>query len=352
MAERLLITGGAGFIGSNFVRQWLADHPGTRLVVLDKLSYAGRRENLAAYESDPRFRFVHGDILDQTLIAGLLREERLDTIVHFAAESHVDRSIDSPEPFTLNNVMGTQRLLEAAREVWLRGDGIEHRFHHVSTDEVYGDLPPDAPPAVEGQAYRPSSPYAASKAASDHLVRAYARTYGLQATLSHCCNNFGPYQFPEKFIPRMLINLLLGQPLPVYGDGGQVRDWIHVDEHNRALALILARGKPGETYHIGVGCERDNLATIALLCTELAALIETGDPRCRAYPALRGCCRDDLLGRIAYVTDRPGHDRRYAIDAGKLARELGFAPRIGHEQALCDTVSWYLDHQHWWRPLL
>lgn len=338
--RRLLVTGGAGFIGANFVHHWLAAHPQDRLVVLDRLSYAGGRENLAALADHPGLRFVRGDICDQALVESLLAEERLDTVVHLAAESHVDRSIHHPQDFVTVNVLGTQCLLDAARAVWLAGDGPQrfprHRFHLVSTDEVYGDLPPAAPPSDENARYAPSSPYAASKAAADHLVRAWHRTYGIEVSVSNCSNNYGPWQFPEKLIPLVITNALGGLPLPVYGDGRQVRDWLHVADHCRGIECVLEHGRPGETYHLGARCERTNLEVVQAVCALLDDLVP--EAPCRPHRSL-----------LRFVSDRPGHDRRYALDPGRAERELGFAAAISFEAGLEQTVRWYLDHAEWWR---
>lgn len=350
--KRLLVTGGAGFLGANFVRYWLARYPESRLVVLDALTYAGNRDNLAGLEANPAFRFVEGTIGDEPLVAELLTEERLDGVVNFAAESHVDRSIAGPDPFIDTNVVGTHALLKACRKVWNERSAHGLHFHHISTDEVFGSLAPEAPAFTEDSPYAPNSPYSASKAASDHLVRAYHRTYGLPVTTSHCSNNFGPYQHPEKLIPRMLLNALGGQPLPVYGDGMQVRDWLHVEDHCRALGYILTSGRPGETYNIGGGNELANLDLVRRLCAEIDARFRTdpqlGDrfPDC---PAARGSSTAEL---ITHVADRPGHDRRYAINGEKARKQLGFAPKDNLYDGIRDTVGWYLDNEEWWRALL
>ena len=353
MGPRLLVTGAAGFIGANFVRFRQARHPGERLIALDLLTYAGNRASLAGAEEDPGFRFVHGDIRDRDLVESLLRDEEIDTIVHFAAESHVDRSIHGPEVFVQVNVGGTQTLLEAARAVWLgEGGSREHRFHHVSSDEVYGSLGPDDPPFTERTAYAPNSPYAASKAAADHLVRAYHRTYGLDTVISNCSNNYGPYQFPEKLIPLCLVRLLSGESLPIYGDGLNVRDWIHVEDHCRGIERALERGRPGECYNLGGGGESTNLETVRLLCGLLDGAF-AGDPALaerfpEAPPAGSERCRES----IEMVSDRPGHDRRYAIDGAKARGELGFEPRYALAEGLAATVRWYLDHEPWWRAVM
>lgn len=351
MSRSLLVTGGAGFIGANFVHYWLREYPQDTVVVLDALTYAGNRANLAAVEAHAGFSFVHGDICDQSLVESLLRERKLDTIVHFAAESHVDRSITGPGAFIQTNMVGTYSLLEAARAVWLKQD-IEHRFHHVSTDEVYGSLAPEAPGFHEEQKYEPNSPYSASKAASDHLVRSYLHTFGLQVTTSNCSNNYGPWHFPEKLIPLCLTNILRGRPLPVYGDGKNIRDWLYVEDHCRGIELVLNDGRIGETYNIGGNNEWTNIDIITLLCARMDELLsqrsDTSD-RFPATPVAGGGGSSDL---IEYVTDRAGHDRRYAIDASKIMSELGYTPQHSFETGLEATLHWYLDNESWWRPLL
>jgi dTDP-glucose 4,6-dehydratase len=336
----LLVTGGAGFIGSNFVLDWLAnsDEP---VVNLDLLTYAGNRENLASLEGDPRHFFVRGDICDRGLIDRLLVEHRPRAIVHFAAESHVDRSIHGPDEFMRTNVTGTFTLLEAARGYW---GGLENaakaafRFHHVSTDEVYGSLGPADPPFAETNPYEPNSPYSASKAASDHLARAWHHTYGLPVLTTHCSNNYGPYHFPEKLIPLLIVNALAGKPLPVYGDGRQIRDWLYVKDHCAAIREVLARGRLGETYNVGGWNEQPNIAIVQTVCGLLDEM--RPDP---AGPYAR---------LITYVKDRPGHDRRYAVDARKLERELGWRPAETFETGIRKTVRWYLDNQAWVQNVL
>jgi dTDP-glucose 4,6-dehydratase len=350
---RLLVTGGAGFIGSNFVHYWLRQHPGERLVVLDALTYAGNLGNLQAVADRPEYRFERGDIGDRELVERLLREERLDTIVHFAAESHVDRSITGPGAFVQTNVNGTYSLLEAARKVWLMERAVpEHRFHHVSTDEVYGSLGPSDPAFSESTAYAPNSPYSASKAGSDHLVRAYHHTYGLSVTTSNCSNNYGPFHFPEKLIPLMIVNILHGKPLPIYGDGLNVRDWLFVEDHCRGIELILTRGRVGEVYNIGGRAECENLKLVHLLCeiadTELGARKELHTVFAGS-PVANGKQAKSLL---QFVTDRPGHDRRYAIDCSKAESELGFAPTVSLTEGLRRTVRWYLDNTDWWQSVM
>ncbi len=350
---RLLVTGGAGFIGSNFVHYWLREHAADRIVVLDALTYAGNLANLEPVMNRPEIRFVHGNIGDGALVERLLREENIDTLVHFAAESHVDRSIHGPDAFIETNILGTHSLLKAARRVWLDERTVpRHRFHHVSTDEVYGSLGPQDPSFHERTPYAPNSPYAASKAASDHLVRAYHHTYGLQATISNCSNNYGPYHFPEKLIPLMIVNILHGRPLPVYGDGRNVRDWLHVSDHCRGIDLILSKGSPGEVYNIGGGAESENLELVKALGAIADELFRKEPTLCSTYPecvAARGERADSL---IKFVQDRPGHDRRYAIDCGKIERELGYRAAVPLQEGLRLTFSWYLQNEAWWRRVM
>lgn len=353
--SRLLITGGAGFIGANFVHFWRRRHPEDLVVVLDALTYAGNPANLAAIEPGDTYRFVHGDIRDQPLVEGLLEGHELDTIVHFAAESHVDRSISGPDLFIDVNVVGTHSLLKAARAIWLDSSHRprrSHRFHHVSTDEVYGSLGPEDAPFSETTAYAPNSPYAASKAASDHLVRAYHHTYGLTTSISNCPNNYGPYQFPEKLIPLLIVNILDGKPLPIYGDGLNVRDWLHVADHCRGIELILGGSVVGRTFNIGADNERTNIELVRTLC-RLVDRRFADDPelavRFPSAPPARGESAECL---IAFVEDRPGHDRRYAIDHGRAREELGYRAGIGHEEGLASTLQWYLDNEAWWRAVM
>jgi dTDP-glucose 4,6-dehydratase len=332
----LLVTGGAGFIGANFILDWLAtsDVP---VINLDKLTYAGNPANLASLEGDSRHRLVQGDIADAAQVRALLAEHRPSAIVHFAAESHVDRSIHGPAEFIHTNIVGTYTLLEAAREHWENALGRTaggFRFLHVSTDEVYGDLPQSAAPAAEDHRYEPNSPYSASKAASDHLARAWFHTYGLPVLTTNCSNNYGPFHFPEKLIPLMIVNALAGKPLPVYGDGRQVRDWLFVKDHCSAIRRVLEAGRPGETYNIG-GCnEKTNLDTVHTLCGLLDELRPRADGR-------------SYREQITHVADRRGHDRRYAIDAGKISRELGWQPAETFESGLRKTVQWYLENPAW-----
>ncbi len=336
--HHLLVTGAAGFIGANFVHYWLDRYPMTRVIALDALTYAGNRANLTALDDHPGFQFVHGDILDSDLIERLLREERIDTLVHFAAESHVDRSIHGPDAFLKTNIEGTHSLLKAAKKVWLDDQGVEdHRFHHVSTDEVYGTLAAADPPFSESNQYLPNSPYAASKASSDHIVRSYHHTYGLNTTISNCSNNYGPYQFPEKLIPLIIAHCLDGKSLPIYGDGKQIRDWLYVDDHNRGIDLILHNGRIDNTYNIGGNNEWTNIDIVTLICE----LMDEHHPAGAPHRQL-----------ISYVRDRPGHDRRYAINAGKITNELGYAPAETFETGIRKTVQWYLDNEPWWRAIM
>ncbi|MFT3773733.1 MAG: dTDP-glucose 4,6-dehydratase [Minicystis sp.] len=333
-APCLLVTGGAGFIGSNFVLRTIASGA-ARVVNLDKLTYAGNLDNLASLDGDPAHVFVHGDIADRPLVARLLAEHRPRAIINFAAESHVDRSIDSPADFIQTNIVGTFQLLEAALAhvaALPASEAERFRFVHVSTDEVYGSLGPDGL-FTEDSRFAPNSPYAASKAGADHLVRAYHRTYGLATLTTNCSNNYGPHQFPEKLIPLVILNALEGRPLPIYGDGKQVRDWLYVGDHCDALHRVLDRGRPGETYNIGGSCERENLAVVARICDLLDEL----------SPRAAGSHRD----LITFVADRPGHDRRYAIDSSKIQDELDWSPAHGFDEGLRATVVWYLANRAW-----
>lgn len=350
---RLLVTGGAGFIGANFVHYWLRAHPADRVVVLDALTYAGNLRNLEAIHERNTFRFVHGNICDTALVEKLLREESLDTIVHFAAESHVDRSIHGPEEFVQTNVVGTHSMLKAARKVWLEERAVAaHRFHHVSTDEVYGSLEPHDPPFTETTRYAPNSPYAASKAASDHLARAYFRTYGLQVTTSNCSNNYGPFHFPEKLIPLMIVNILHGRALPIYGDGRHVRDWLHVSDHCRGIELILSQGRPGEMYNIGGGTEVQNLTLVEALCAAADTALRLRPQLLASFPDCPVAHNVQAGTLMKFVPDRPGHDRRYAIDCSKIERELGYRAICSLENGLRQTVDWYIDNASWWRGVM
>jgi len=340
MQNLILVTGGAGFIGSNFVLQWLAHEP-ARVLNLDKLTYAGNPRNLEAVTEHPGYKFQQGDIVDRELVARLFQSEHPRAIVHFAAESHVDRSIRGPDDFVRTNVNGTFSLLEEARAYWSalpEADWRAFRFLHVSTDEVYGSLGPNDPAFTETAPYAPNSPYSASKAASDHLVRAYHHTYGLPTLTTNCSNNYGPYQFPEKLIPLMILNACSGKPLPVYGDGQNVRDWLYVEDHCDAIRTVLAKGQAGETYNIG-GCnEKKNMEIVNTIC-ELLDELRPGDP---VIPHRK---------LVSFVKDRPGHDRRYAMDARKIERELNWRPKETFETGIRKTVVWYLQHEDWVRDV-
>mgnify|MGYP001828950793 FL=1 len=329
--RNILITGGAGFIGANFIRYWVDRHPGDRMVNLDALTYAGNPENLAAIDTLPVYRFVHGDINDRQCLDEVFAGEAIDTVVHFAAESHVDRSILGPDAFIRTNVHGTFTLLEAAKAAWGDFAGGQ-RFLHVSTDEVYGSLEAGAPAFTETHAYAPNSPYSASKAASDHLVRAYHHTYGMPVLTTNCSNNYGPYQFPEKLIPLTILNALEGKPIPVYGDGRNIRDWLYVEDHCNGIETVLEGGRPGEVYNIGGINEWQNIDIVHLICDRLDEL----QPGAAPYRE-----------QVTFVTDRPGHDRRYAIDAGKMQRELGWSPRHDFASGIEQTIRWYLDNRDW-----
>jgi dTDP-glucose 4,6-dehydratase len=349
--RKLLVTGGAGFIGANFVHYWIQQHPDDVVVVLDALTYAGNRENLAPVSSAANFHFVHGDICDCELVEKLLREYSLDTIVHFAAESHVDRSITGPDAFIETNIIGTHSLLKAARKVWLQGAApIEHRFHHVSTDEVYGELNFDDPAFTEDTPYAPNSPYSASKAASDHLVRAYHHTYGLNVTTSNCSNNYGAYHYPEKLIPLMITNLLTGKDIPVYGKGENIRDWLHVDDHARGIELILDGGQLGETYNIGGHNELTNMQVVEAVCLEIDNQFASRPELASNYPLSNIDANHSAMDRIRYVSDRAGHDLRYAIDPQKI-EAIGYSAKTSVQDGMKQTISWYLDNPAWWTAI-
>ena len=329
--RNILITGGAGFIGANFVRYWIGAHPDDRVVNLDALTYAGNLGNLGGIDTLPSYRFEHGDINDRECLDRVFTGEGIDTVVHFAAESHVDRSILGPDAFIKTNVYGTFTLLEAAKAAWGDFSGGQ-RFLHVSTDEVYGSLDSGAPAFTETHPYAPNSPYSASKAASDHLVRAYHHTYGMPVLTTNCSNNYGPYQFPEKLIPLTILNALEGKSIPVYGDGKNIRDWLYVEDHCNGIETVLEGGRPGEVYNIGGINEWQNIDIVNLICDRLDEL----QPGAAPYRE-----------QITYVTDRPGHDRRYAIDAGKMQRELGWSPRHDFTSGIEQTIRWYLDNRDW-----
>ncbi len=350
--KTLLVTGGAGFIGTNFVYYWLDKYPEDRVIVLDALTYAGIRENLAEAQKNPKCEFIHGNIKDQDLVEDLLGRHHIDTIVHFAAESHVDRSISGPDAFIDTNVVGTHSLLKAAKKVWLDQGTKPHRFHHISTDEVYGTLSVTDPAFTETTPYAPNSPYAASKAASDHLVRAYHETFGLEVTTSNCSNNYGPFQFPEKLIPLMITNVFNNRPIPVYGDGRQIRDWLYVDDHNLGVDLILNHGRIGETYNIGGNNEQFNLDIVHLVCSLMDEIFNTTPELRQRYPQAPPSKGKPAAALITHVTDRAGHDRRYAINAAKISSELGYEPGVSFETGIRKTVQWYLEHEPWWATLI
>lgn len=338
--KNLLITGGAGFIGSNFVNYWHKQHPQDNIIVLDALTYAGNLNNLTQLKDSPHFTFVHGNICDRTLVDQILREHNINTVAHFAAESHVDRSIYTPETFIQTNVIGTFTLLESLRTYWQENQHrADYRFLHVSTDEVYGSLSPEDPAFRETTPYAPNSPYSASKAGSDHLARAYYHTYQLPTIITNCSNNYGTYHFPEKLIPLMCINILLGKPLPVYGDGQNIRDWLYVQDHCTALDTVINKGKAGETYNIGGNNEVKNIDLVKLICQ----IMDEIAPELPVKPSNQ---------LITFVKDRAGHDRRYAIDSSKIQRELGWQPQATLESGLRATLQWYVDNPQWWQPLL
>jgi len=337
MFKRILVTGGAGFIGSNFIRYALENHPETFVVNLDLLTYAGSLENLKDLHSLDQYHFIKGDIQDEELVKNILREHEMDAIVHFAAESHVDRSILGPGAFVQTNIVGTFALLEAARKVWLderKSNSDAVRFHHISTDEVFGSLAPDDPAFEEKTPYSPNSPYAASKASSDHLVRSYAHTYGLPVTLTNCTNNYGPYQFPEKLIPLMILNALAGKALPIYGDGQQIRDWLYVEDHAEAIWLVLQQGRTGEGYCIGGNNQPANLEIVDTICGILDELKPTASGK-------------PYADQKTFVQDRLGHDRRYAMKIDKIQTELGWSPKYNLKDGLQKTVQWYLAQDDW-----
>jgi len=354
MSKTLLVTGGAGFIGANFVHYWLNAYPEDKVIALDALTYAGNLANLAPVEKHENFRFVHGNILDDALVEKLLREDGVDTVVHFAAESHVDRSITGPDAFLETNIMGTHSLLKAAKKVWL-DEGLlptGHRFHHVSTDEVYGTLEANDPPFREDTQYAPNSPYSASKAASDHLVRSYHHTFGLDVTTSNCSNNYGPYHFPEKLIPLVITNILFEKPLPIYGDGLQIRDWLYVEDHARGIDLVIKNGEVGETYNIGGINEWANIDIVKLICKLMDEEFASKPELKTQFSEAKSAHNQSSESLITYVKDRPGHDRRYAIDPTKANDVLGYQPNESFETGIRKTVAWYLSNQSWWQAVM
>ena len=351
--NRMMVTGAAGFIGSNFVRYWVEQHPDDFIVIVDSLTYAGNRANIEDLLS-PDCLFVESDINDTELMKTLLRQHKLDTIVNFAAESHVDRSIEGPDAFIEANVLGTHSLLKAARQVWqIEAMAVDtHRFHHVSTDEVYGSLEPDDSAFTEQTAYAPNSPYSASKASSDFLVRAYHHTYGMAVTTSNCSNNYGPYHFPEKLIPLVIINLLHGQSLPIYGDGKNIRDWLYVEDHARGIEKVLKAGRVGETYNIGGINEWTNIDIVTLICSLVDKAFAKNPSLMTQYPHCPAACDDKCETLITYVKDRAGHDFRYAIDTQKIRGELGYQPTVTFERGIELTLDWYLNNKQWWSSVL
>jgi len=351
--NKLLVTGAAGFIGSNFVRHWHESNPSDLLVALDALTYAGNRSNLSQFEGSGWFSFVHGSICDGELVESLLLQHQIDTVVHFAAESHVDRSIVGPDAFIDTNIIGTHTLLRSAKNIWLNAEASStHLFHHVSTDEVYGTLDVGDNPFSETTPYSPNSPYAASKAASDHLVRSYHHTYGLNVTTSNCSNNYGPFHFPEKLIPLCLLNILEGKPLPIYGDGKQIRDWLFVDDHARGIELIIKNGRHGETYNIGGQNEWANIDVVNLLCSILDQRFAENPELSQRFPDSPCARAKPANSLITYVEDRPGHDTRYAINAEKIMAELGYRPVENFKSGISKTVDWYLANEDWWQSIL
>lgn len=347
--RNLLITGGAGFIGANFVHYWLRHYPIDRVIVLDALTYAGNLANLSAATSSPQYKFIQGDITNSSLVETILRTENINTIVNFAAESHVDRSINAPDIFINTNIMGTHVLLKAAREVWQTRD--DCRFHHVSTDEVYGSLSAKDPAFSEVTPYAPNSPYSASKAASDHLVRAYYHTYGLPVTTSNCSNNYGPYQHTEKLIPLLITHALQGKALPIYGDGKNIRDWLYVEDHCRGIDLILQQGRVGEVYNIGGNNERNNLEIVQRVCESLDLLLQQDNNLARRFPYCPAATGKTTASLMQFVKDRPGHDRRYAINAQKISHELGYQPHENFMSGMTKTIKWYLENEMWWQKI-
>ncbi|MDG2472677.1 MAG: dTDP-glucose 4,6-dehydratase [Pseudomonadales bacterium] len=355
--RHLLVTGGAGFIGANFVHYWLANYPNDTVVVIDSLTYAGNRTSLSLCEENLQFKFYQGDINDTALVQKLLRDHHINTLVHFAAESHVDRSITGPDVFLDTNIIGTHSLLKAAKTVWFdepRANNlasVDHRFHHVSTDEVYGTLAPNDPAFSETAAYAPNSPYAASKAASDHLVRAYHHTYGLEVTTSNCSNNYGPYHFPEKLIPLIITNILANKLLPIYGDGQQIRDWLYVEDHARGIDYVIRQGAVGECYNIGGHNEWKNIDIVKLICGLLNKSFQAQPALAKQYPQALKAIAGNSEHLIQFIMDRPGHDRRYAIDASKSQKDLSYRTQESFESGIAKTINWFLENHDWWGTL-
>ena len=348
----LLVTGGAGFIGTNFVYYWQRKYPDDQIIILDALTYAGNRHSLTQAEGKKNCKFIHGNILDQALVEKLITENQIQTIVHFAAESHVDRSILGPDAFIDTNIVGTHTLLKAAKKAWLDNNITDHRFHHVSTDEVYGSLKPDDPAFKETNPYLPNSPYAASKASSDHIVRAYHETFGLNTTISNCSNNYGPFQFPEKLIPLIIVNILDNKSLPIYGDGCQIRDWLYVDDHNLGVDLIIQKGIPGETYNIGGNNEWKNIDIVRHICDAIDSKFKGCPELCKRFPNSPSAKGQTAQKLITHVRDRAGHDRRYAINAQKICENLDFFPNETFPSAIEKTIDWFLENEQWWRSIM
>lgn len=355
--RNVLVTGAAGFIGVNFVHYWLKNNTNDNVVVLDALTYAGNEESLKPSLDNPNLIFVKGNICNTDLVEQLLRKHEIDTLVHFAAESHVDRSITGPDAFIETNIVGTHSLLKASKKVWIDEPKlvgkppIAHRFHHVSTDEVYGTLEPNDPPFKETNPYEPNSPYSASKAASDHLVRAYHHTYGLEVTTSNCSNNYGPYHFPEKLIPLVITNVLLDRCIPIYGDGKQIRDWLYVEDHARGIELVINKGKVGECYNIGGNNEITNIDIVTTICQLLNKAFQDNNDLKNRYPNALQAINGNSESLIRYIEDRAGHDRRYAIDPTKSNNELSYKPKETFESGILRTLTWYLENEIWWKKL-
>lgn len=352
--KKLLITGGAGFIGANFVNYWIKNYPEDKVIILDDLTYAGNLSSLQSFNNHKNYSFIKGNILDQELVKQIIRVNKIDSLIHFAAESHVDRSISEPDKFIQTNIMGTYSLLNAAKSCWIDEKLCysNHRFHHISTDEVYGSLTIEEPAFTENTPYSPNSPYSASKASSDHLVRSYHHTYGLNVTTSNCSNNYGPFHFPEKLIPLSIINILSDKSIPVYGDGMQIRDWLYVEDHAYGIDLILKNGRIGENYNIGGNNEWTNIDIIKKVCRIIEERFSNKPSLIKKFPkAIKASLKQtDLL--IKHTTDRPGHDRRYAINASKIFNELGYKPKDSFETGIVKTVDWYLENEAWWHAIM